>query len=63
MAGHTTNYDDTFIAVAPESSAPGGLEPPDTGTIARSTFELIGDVPYDHTSDDVIFTVWAERPR
>lgn len=61
MAGHTTNYYDTFIAVAPDSSAPGGVEPPDTGTIAGRTFELIAETPYDRTSDDVIFTVWAER--
>ena len=61
MAGHTTNYYDTFIAVAPDSSAPGGLEPPATGTIAGRTFELTAAAPYGRTYDDVIFTVWAER--
>ena len=61
MASHTTNYYDTFIAVAPDSSAPGGVEPPAKATIASRTFELISQAPYDRTSDDVIFTVWAER--
>ena len=61
MAAHTTNYYDAFIAVAPDSSAPGGVEPPSATTIAGRTFELIADAPYDRTSDDVIFTVWAER--
>ena len=61
MASHTTNYSDTFIAVAPDSSAPGGVEPPAKATIASRTFELISQAPYGRTSDDVIFTVWAER--
>jgi hypothetical protein len=61
MASHTTNYHDTFITVAPDSSAPGGIEPPARASVAARTYELIAGAPYDHTSDEVIFTVWAER--
>lgn len=60
---HTTCYVDTFIAVAPDSTAPAGLIPP-SGTnpsVASRTFEMIADAPYRYTSDDVIFTVWADR--
>ncbi|MGB4780039.1 DUF6157 family protein [Microbacterium sp.] len=60
---HTTCYIDTFIAVAPDSTAPGGLVPPSGSnpSVAARTFEMIADAPYRHTSDDVIFTVWADR--
>ncbi|HEY1100532.1 MAG TPA: DUF6157 family protein [Myxococcota bacterium] len=63
---HTTNTPNTFIVVAPDSTAEAGVEPkaPKEGTsasIARRTWEIISAAPYTHTSDDVIFSVWADR--
>lgn len=62
---HTTNYVDTFIAVAPDSKADGAGEPPvkegAAPSIAARTYAMIAEAPYAHTSDDVVFTVWADR--
>jgi hypothetical protein len=60
---HTTNYFDTFITIAPDSAAVEAIEPPhrDEASVAERTFRLIADAPFAHTSDDVIFTVWADR--
>ncbi len=60
---HTTNYVDTFIAVAPDSSAHGATEPAARATpsVAELTYRMIAEHPYAHTSDDVIFTIWADR--
>jgi len=62
-AEHTTNYTNTFITVSPDSPAPGPLEPPhrEPASIAERTYRMIAEAPYEHTSDDVIFTVWADR--
>lgn len=62
----STNYFDTFITVAPDCTATAGVEPPaptpgKAPTIARRLWELISNEPYGHTSDDVIFAVYAER--
>ncbi|MDR1212926.1 MAG: DUF6157 family protein [Propionibacteriaceae bacterium] len=63
MATHTTNYVDTFIAVAPDSTVTAATEPPagDNPSVAARTWALIQAAPYTLTSDDVIFTVWADR--
>jgi hypothetical protein len=60
---HTTNYSNTFITVAPDSTAKTGTAPPEaaTPTLARRAFRLIMDHPYRYTSDDVLFAVYAER--
>ena len=60
---HSTNYPNTFIAVAADSTATRGTVPRETATpsVALRTFRLIHDHPYAHTSDDVIFTVHADR--
>ena len=60
---HTTNYFDTFIAVAEDSSAAAASIPPPRATpsVAELTHRMIADNPYVYTSDDVIFGVWAER--
>jgi hypothetical protein len=60
---HSTNYFDTFIQVAPDSTAPGAAEPPARATpsVSELTFRMITDAPFEHTSDDVIFGVWADR--
>jgi len=65
LAQHTTCYFDTFIAVAPDSTAESGVAPPvrDPGqlSVASRTYRMIADAPYRFTSDEVIFTVWADR--
>lgn len=60
---HTTNYLDTFITVAPDCAAEAGLEPParTTPSVAERTYVMISERPYELTSDDVLFTVWADR--
>ena len=62
-AVHSTIYFDTFITVAPDSTATEGTEPPVSAnpSVAARTYALIASAPYTLTSDDVIFTVWAER--
>lgn len=60
---HTTNYFDTFIAVAEDSPTDHAVEPPvkDAPTIASLHYELISSAPYTLTSDDVIFETYARR--
>lgn len=55
MSGHTTNYFDTFITVADDSSAVEGTVPPERAapSVAERTYNLIAENPYTHTSDDV----------
>jgi hypothetical protein len=58
------DYRDTFIQVAPDSTASAGTVPPPRGgkpTVASATFDLINSHPYRYRSSDVIFTVWADR--
>jgi Family of unknown function (DUF6157) len=60
---HTTNYFDTFIEVAEDCAAQAGAVPPSraTASTAELTHRMIAEHPYRYTSDDVIFTVWADR--
>lgn len=60
---HSTNYFDTFITIAADSAAVAGIRPPDkaTPTVAALTWQLIGEHPYELTSDDVLFEVHAQR--
>lgn len=60
---HTTNSPDTFIAIAKDSQATSGKvpEPGNKPTVASLTYELISKNPYKYTSDDVIFSVYADR--
>ncbi|RZK42787.1 MAG: hypothetical protein EOO90_05540 [Pedobacter sp.] len=64
MKTHSTNYYDTFIAIAddcPVNSAEIPLIKGDKKTIANMQFELISKHPYQFTSDDILFSVFAER--
>jgi hypothetical protein len=64
MKLHTTNYIDTFIAIADDSPTAAGEIPPVKGytkTVANIQFEIISKHPYKFTSDDVLFQVFAER--
>jgi hypothetical protein len=61
---HSTNYQGTLIAIAEDSSADRGTMPPEKAenpSVASRTWRMIADHPYEYTSDDVIFTVWADR--
>ena len=64
MKIHTTNYKDTFIAIAEDCPAQSGEMPPvkeNTRTVANIQFDLLFDNPYQYTSDDVLFMAYAEK--
>ncbi len=59
---HTTNYSNTFIQVADDCKAVRGEVPPSKGeskSIAQLQFELLYGNPYQYTSDEVLFQVFA----
>jgi Family of unknown function (DUF6157) len=60
---HSTNYTNTFIEVADDCAAAFGELPPakQEKTVARMQYELISDHPYQYTSDEVVFSIYAER--
>ncbi len=60
---HTTDYTNTFIEIADDCKADVGMMPPEKNekTIARIQYEMIQNNPYKYTSDEVLFTVFAER--
>ncbi len=64
MKQHTTNYTDTFIEIADDCPISLGEIPPQKGdakTAANIQFELISKNPYQYTSDDVLFQVFAYK--
>jgi hypothetical protein len=64
MKVHTTNYKNAFIEIADDSPAHAGEMPPvkgDAKTVANMQFDMVYEHPYEFTSDDVIFQVYAER--
>ena len=63
MKPHSTNYFDTFIQVAEDTKAECGTKPPAKSkkTVAEMQYELIAENPYQYTSDDIFFQVFAER--
>ena len=64
MKMHTTNYENTFIAIADDSPATQAEVPPikaNAKTVANIQFEMLKKNPYKFTSDDVLFHVYAER--
>lgn len=64
MKTHTTNYTNTFIEVADDCPAALGEIPPIKGnvkTIANIEYDMIKNHPYQYTSDEVLFHVFAER--
>lgn len=60
---HTTNYTSAFIEVAEDCPTDAGKIPPEKQekTIARMQYELIAEHPYQYTSDEVIFAVYAAK--
>ena len=62
MKIHTTNYKNTFIAVADDCPVSSAEIPPvklNKLTVANLQFELLIKQPYQYTSDDVVFNVFA----
>ena len=60
----TTNYFDTFIAVAddcPVSTAEIPPHSPDKPSVASMQYEMLINDPYKYTSDDVLSTIYAKR--
>lgn len=58
------NYVNTFIAVAPDTSAKAGTVPPGPGdkkSIAQLEYELISGKPYTLTQEEVQFSVHVQR--
>lgn len=61
---NSTNYFNTFIEIAEDCSATRGEIPPvkgDKKSVAALQFELLSAHPYEFTSDDVLFTVFAMK--
>lgn len=64
MKIHTTNYKNTFIAIADDCLAVKGEIPIEKAgciTIAGLQFHLLINNPYRYTSDDVLFSIYARR--
>ena len=64
METHTTNYHDTFIAVADDCPVAAAEIPPmrgDKKSVANIQLELVSKNPYRFTSDDILFQVYAQR--
>ncbi len=61
---HTTNYYETFIEVSPDCPV-SAAEIPElkngSKTVAFLQYELFINNPYVYTSDDVIFSVYAQQ--
>jgi hypothetical protein len=60
---HSTNYANAFIEVAEDCKAEVGTVPPEKKepTIARMQYDMIAAHPYQYTSDEVVFTIYALR--
>lgn len=64
MKTHTTNYQDAFIAIADDCPVSSAEIPPVKGykkTAANIQFDMVSKHPYQYTSDDVLFQVYAEK--
>ena len=64
MKIHTTNYFNTFITTAEDTKAERGTPPESRRkdkTVAGMQFDMIAENPYKYTSDEVLYTIYAER--
>lgn len=64
MKQHTTNYFNTLIEVADDCPVAAAQVPSSKGdikTAAQLQYELVSKHPYQYTSDDVLFQVYARR--
>ncbi len=58
---HTTNYQSTFITIAPDSAVTSGIVPSKPGSVAGLQYALLENKPYGLTSDDLLFAVHAAK--
>lgn len=60
---HTTNYFDTFIAVADDCPVSHSEVPPskDPASAAQIQYEMVAEHPYAFTSDDVLYASNGQR--
>jgi Family of unknown function (DUF6157) len=58
---HSTNYTDTFISVAPDYRLGIAVIPEKPGSVAKRQYDLLIAAPYTMTSDDLLFSVYAQR--
>jgi Family of unknown function (DUF6157) len=58
---HTTNYQSTLILPSPDSTATSARIPKKADSVAGLQHAIIGAAPYEMTSDDVVFEVFARR--
>lgn len=60
----TTNYTNTLIEPAEDCKAALPVVPTERSgkpTVATMQYAMLAGHPYEHDSDDVLFTVWATR--
>jgi hypothetical protein len=59
----TTNYYDTFIAIADDCPVTAAEIPPvkDPASVAQLQYDMLKDSPYAYTSDDVLYATNGER--
>jgi len=61
---HTTNFRSAFIEVADDSPVTAATEPPlnpQKKSSARTVYELLREQPYVYTSDDLLFSLYAQK--
>ncbi len=61
---HSTNYFNTLIEIAEDSPTNQSEVPPRRGSkksVANLQYEMLHGHPYEYSSDDLLFTVFAER--
>lgn len=64
MKVHTTNYENTFIEIAEDCPVSMGEMPPvkgDKPSVANLQFDRLYDHPYEYTSDEILYAVFATR--
>jgi hypothetical protein len=59
----TTNYNNTFIAVAESGKKTVGTIPPQKTppTIAQLSYDIISQNPYQYTSDEILLAIYRQR--
>ena len=61
---HSTNYFNTLIEIAEDCPIHYGEVPPVKGekrSVANLQFDMLYDHPYEYTSDEILFSVFATR--
>ncbi|HPI53830.1 MAG TPA: DUF6157 family protein [Chitinophagaceae bacterium] len=64
MKIHTTNYNNTLIAVADDCPCSAGTIPPlkkETLTMAGIQYQMLVEHPYEFTSDEILFQLHASK--